>query len=402
MTSRFKGIRFLTVLALTLALAGATATTAFAQADNYKNVPRLGGSNRFDPPLKNVAAVQKWVAKKRTQQGITTVMEKAGLAQLTPTVIDILTKADPAQLKSTEFQPGGTMVWMAFRRGGGRPDIVRNIRWSGKKPFKGYSFIIDDMVQTYTFILPEPCSNLALVSSEPSREKARLDAERAEKERLERERLEKERAAAEAARLEAERRERERLEKERLEKERLAKEQAEKERVIAENREKERIEAEQLAAEKKAKWDLFAAGLFGKERRTREVSDNVFESLCAPLLGVKAGAEYKVNPNFKVGPAFGAAINFEEGSYSSIFAEVEANYFATSGKTFLGAGFGVWDFNHTDYVVPSILVHAGQQIWTNAKEDKLFFVGEGRMFLGAERGIENNYQFFGGLRYVIR
>jgi hypothetical protein len=400
------------VLALTCALAGAfellAATGAYAQAgDNYKTATRLGSSSRFDAPLKNAAAVQKWVARKRTQTAIATVLDIAGLAQLTPTVIDILTKASPDQLKEVDFAVGDTMVWMAFRRGGTKPDIIRNLKWGGKKPFPGFMFVIDDMVRTYTFIVPKPCANITLVSSEPSRDKAKLDAEKAEKDRIEAERIAKERAAADAARLEAERRERERLEKERLEKERLEKERLEKERIDAENREKERIAAEQLAAEKKAKWDIFVAGLFGKERRTREIDgatsgSKVLSSLCAPLFGVKVGAEYKASPNFKVAPAAGMAFNFEKGSYSSAFAEVEANYFATSGKTFVGAGLGVWDFTHSKFVAPSVLVHAGQQLWTNAQQNKLFFVGEGRLFIGGDNGVSNNYQFFGGLRFVIR
>lgn len=412
MTSRFQFLRFFAVLALSVALAGTfellSATSAYAQAaDNYKTVTRLGGGNRFDGSLKDAAAVQKWAARKRTQNGINTVFEKAGLPQLAPTVIEILTKADPNQLKETEFQAGNTMVWMAFRRGGGRAEIVRNIKWGGKKPFQGFTFVIDDMVQTYTFIVPKPCSNISLVSSEPSREKARLDAEKAERERLERERLEKEKAAAEAARLEAERREKERLEKERLEKERLERERLEKERIAAEDAEKARLEAERIAAEKKAKWDVFAAALFGKERRTRDLdpapaSGDPFFSLCSPLLGVKFGAEYKATPNFKIAPAAGVAFNFEDSSYTSVFAEVEANIFATSGRTFVGAGIGVWDFTHSDDVAPSVLVHAGQQIWSNAKENKLFLVGEGRLFLNGDNGIENNYQFWGGLRFVIR
>ncbi len=160
-----------------------TATSAFAQADdNYKTLTKLGGGSRFDAPLKDIKSVQKWVAKKRAQQGIADVLEKAGIAQLTPTVIDILTKASPDQLKETEFQPGSTMVWMAFRRGGNKPDIVRNVKWAGKKPFQGFTFVIDDMVQTYTFIVPKPCSNITLVTSEPSREKARLDAEKPRRE----------------------------------------------------------------------------------------------------------------------------------------------------------------------------------------------------------------------------
>jgi hypothetical protein len=326
---------------------------------------------------------------------------------LVPTIVDILTKASPDQLKEVDFAVGDTMVWMAFRRGGTKPDIVRNLKWGGKKPFTGFMFVIDDLVQTYTFIVPKACANLSLVSSEPSREKARLDAEKADKDRIERERLDKERAAAEAARLEAERRERERVEKERLEKEAADKAAAEKARIEAENKEKERIAAELLAAEKKAKWDIFVAGLFGKERRTREIDgatsgSTVLSSLCAPLFGVKVGAEYKASPNFKLAPAVGMAFNFEKGSYSSAFAEIEANIFATSGKTFVGAGIGVWDFTHSNYVAPSVLVHAGQQIWSNAAQNKLFFVGEGRLFLGGDNGLSNNYQFFGGLRFVIR
>jgi hypothetical protein len=409
MNTRIQGIRFLAVLALTVALAGvcelANATSAYAQADSYKTVSRLGGSTRFDAPLKDAAAVQKWAARKRAQTGIAQVLEKAGIPQLAPTVIDILSKASPDQLKETEVQPGTAMVWMAFRRGGTTPEIVRNVKWTGRRPFQGFTFVIDDMVQTYTFVVPKPCANLTLLTSEPSREKARLDAERAERERLEKERLDKERAAAEAARLEAERRERERLEQERLEKERLEKERLEQERLAAEA-ERARLEAERLAAEQKAKWDIFAAGLFGKERRTREIdgtsAGTVLESLCSPLAGVKFGAEYKAAPNFKIAPAVGVAINFEETSYTSLFAEVEANLMSTSGKSFVGVGAGIWDFTHSDYVKPSILVHAGQQIWTNAKMDKLFIVGEGRLFPGSDNGIDNNYMFWAGLRYVIR
>src|SRR5512137_1788098 len=130
MISKSAAPRVLAVLALVLALAGAmdllAASTAQAQ-DNYKTITRLGGGNRFDPPLKDRASVQKFAAKKRTQQGIATVLEKAGLSSLNATVLDILTKASPDQLKETQVEPGTTMVWMAFRRGGGKPDIVRNV-----------------------------------------------------------------------------------------------------------------------------------------------------------------------------------------------------------------------------------------------------------------------------------
>ena len=402
--------RVVAVLALVLALAGAmdllAASTAQAQ-DNYKTITRLGGGNRFDPPLKNAAAVQKWVAKKRTQQGIATVLEKAGLSSLNATVIDILTKASPDQMKEIEVQPGTTMVWMAFRRGGGRPDIVRNVKWGGKKPFPGYTFVIDDLNQTYTFIIPKACANIALISSEPSREKARLDAEKAARDKAEADRLAAERAAAERARLEAERRERERLEAERLAKEkaeaeRLAREKAEAERLAREKAESERLAAE----EKKAKNDMFFSPLFGKERRTREIETStgkVNESLCAPLFGIKAGVEMKMSPTFKIAPAVGVAFNFEKGSYSAFFGEAEFNVYSASQKNYFGGSIGVWDLFHGSYLTPSFGLQFGSQIWENAKQNRLYFVGEGRLFTRTEgAGLENNYQFWGGVRYVVR
>lgn len=412
MTSLTRVPRFVAALALIVALAGAmdllAANVAQAQ-DNYKTLTRLGGANRFDRPLVYHTGIPKWAATKRAQDGITTIMEKGGLAALTPTVIEILKKADPAQLKETEFPVGGTMVWMAFRRGGGKADIVRNIKWGGKKPFPGYTFIIDDLNQTYTFIIPKACANISLVSSEPSREKARLDAEKAARDKAEADRLAAERAAAERARLEAERRERERLEAERLAKEKAAAEAAAAAKAAADKAAADQAEADRLAAEKKAKYDLFFSPLFGKERKTREIdataphTGTVNESLCAPIFGLKTGVEIKMSEKFKIVPAAGVAFNFEKGSYSAVFAEAEFNGYSASQKNYVGASVGIWDMFHGNSITPSIGVQVGSQIWENAKMDKLYFVAEGRMFLRMfGEGLENNYQFWGGVRYVIR
>jgi len=413
MRSRFTVPRILAVLALIVALAGAMdllAASSVQAQDNYKTLTRLGGGNRFDQPLKDAASVQKWAAKKRTQQGIAAILETAGLSSLNATVIDILTKASPDQLKETEFQPGGTMVWMAFRRGGAKPDIVRNVKWGGKKPFPGFTFIIDDLNQTYTFVLPKPCANLALVSSEPSREKARLDAERAAAEKAAAERAAAERAAAERARLEAERRERERAEAERLAQQKGAAEKAAAERAAAEKAAAEKAEAEHVARVADEKIDWFVSPLFGKERRTREVdvtsgstTTKVNQSLCSPLLGVKFGPEIKTGPNFKINPAIGIALNFEKGSYSSLFAEAEFNYYSAGLKNYFGGSLGIWDLTHGSSVTPSLGIQFGSQVWTSPKEDKVYLVAEARMFTRMfGEGLSNNYQFWAGMRYVIR
>ena len=398
----------LATLVLVAVLAGAmdllAATNASAQigGDNYKTLTKLGSVNRFDQPLKDVKAVQKWIAKKRTQDGLKQVFEKAGLATLTTNVIDILTKADPAQLTETEFQPGSTMVWMAFRRGGGnKTDIVRNIKWGGKKPFQGYTFIIDDLNQTYTFIVPKPCANISLVTSEPSREKARLDAERAARDKAEADRLAAERAAAEKARLDAERRARDKAEADRLAREnaeadRLAKEKAEAERLA-----KEKAEAERREFERLEKTKFFISPLFGKERRTR-TTNSVDSTLCSPLVGIKLGPEFKVSPKMKINPAAGVAFNLEKSNYTSLFAEVEFNVYSENQKNYFGFGAGVWDIAHTDWIAPTLSVQFGREMWNDTKHDKLYFVGEGRLFLNKVSDISNNYQFWAGLRWVLR
>jgi hypothetical protein len=353
--------------------------------------------------LKDTAAVQKWAARKRTQTAIGAVLDKAGLAPLTPTVLDILAKASPDQVKEVDFAVGDTMVWMAFRRGGTKPDIVRNLKWGGKKPFPGYMFVIDDMVQTYTFILPKPCANLTLVSSEPSREKARLDAEKAAKDKADADRIAAEKAAAERARLDAERRERERVEAERIARQKADADRTAAERAAAEKLAAERAEAARVAKEHAAKNDFFFSPLFGKERRTRDVNGLADETLCSPLLGVKTGVQVKMNENFKIAPAFGAVFNFERAAYSTVFAEAEFNYYTAGERSYVGAGLGLWDIVHASAMTPSIGVQFGTQLWTNAKDDKLYFVGEGRMFTRQRgNGLSNNYQFWGGIRYVVR
>jgi hypothetical protein len=265
------------------------------------------------------------------------------------------------------------------------------------------------MNQTYTFFLPKPCANLALVSSEPSREKARLDAEKAAAEKAAAEKLAAEKAAAERARMEAERRARERAEAERLAQEKAAAEKAAAERAAAEKAAAEKAEAERIARVKDEKVDWFVSALFGKERRTREIETSgttvttADVSQCSPLLGAKFGPEFKVGPNFKIAPGIGGAINFEKGGNSSLFAEVEFNGYTAGLKNYIGASVGLWDLTHSDWITPTIGVQAGTQIWTNAKEDKIYLVAEGKVFarmFGA--GLSNNYQFWGGLRYVNR
>ncbi|HEY3384664.1 MAG TPA: hypothetical protein VGK32_23125 [Vicinamibacterales bacterium] len=158
------------------------------------------------------------------------------------------------------------------------------------------------------------------------------------------------------------------------------------------------------------KMDFFFEGAFGKERRVR-VADPLpagakagFEyGYCAPLFGVKAGVDLLVAEDWRVAPSAGVAINFNKSGNSSAFAEVEINrWFDRNG--FFGTGIGVWDFTHSDTVAPVWLLQGGRRLWkaSGANQNELHFVVTGRLFLNKMDDISNNYQFWGGFRYIFR
>ena len=143
-------------LVAAVALAGA-ATDAFAQ----RQMTRLGNpATRFTPPVNTVAALQRTFKTKGTQAAVGTVLDKAGLASLTPQVLAALAEG---KVTDTSVTPGTTIRWMALKRGG-KPDILLDAVWAGKEPFKAFAFTIEDGAKIYNFVVPKVCGNLSLVS----------------------------------------------------------------------------------------------------------------------------------------------------------------------------------------------------------------------------------------------
>ena len=127
--------------------------------------------------------------------------------------------------------------------------------------------------------------------------------------------------------------------------------------------------------------NFFVEGDFGKERRVRDV----VSTTVPPVTSI------------------GVALNTREASQSSLFAEVEINrWFGRKG--FIGTGIGVWDFTHGDTVAPVWLLQGGHRVWTASgpKANELHFVVTGRLFLNRMDDIANNYQFWGGFRFIFR
>jgi hypothetical protein len=398
------------VFAVTCAGMAAAQASKPAAGPESHNAVALGGPASFTPPMKDVAALQKVFARPRLQTDLRKVFAEAGVENVTDRFLKAI--AD-GEVKDTSVPVGSTMEWMASRSPANRtPHLLRNVTWSGKKPFDAFEIVIDDMVRTYTFWIPKVCGNIAMGVNEPSREKARLDAEAAEKARLEAEQKARD-AAAEKARQDA-----------------LAKQKAEQARIEAEKaaaaaaaaaenarQDKERADAEAAAkaaaeADRLQKMAYVFGGYFGKERRTREngslkdvAADQTLQTLCAPLFGVKGGVVFRPNKarTLEVGPMVGLAVNTKTGSYTSMFAELELNGRFNNRKTYIGTGFGVWDLTHGSWATPSILVNFGQQLWEGSATNRVFFTVEGRLFTRTfGEGMKNNYMYWAGIRYMFR
>jgi len=88
------------------------------------------------------------------------VLDKAGLASLTPQVLAALTEG---KFTEASVEPGTAIRWMALKRGG-KPDILLDAVWAGKQPFKAFAFTIEDGAKIYNFVVPKACGNLSLVS----------------------------------------------------------------------------------------------------------------------------------------------------------------------------------------------------------------------------------------------
>jgi hypothetical protein len=119
---------------------------------------RLGTSERFSMPMRNVDQLHTMV--NRNREHFTTVLSMAGLSGISGQVFDAL--AGP--VTETTIQPGTHMEWMAMKRAG-KPRIVQNIRWSGRQTFEAWQFTLTDGGYTYTFLVPKVCGNLTLLSA---------------------------------------------------------------------------------------------------------------------------------------------------------------------------------------------------------------------------------------------
>ncbi len=359
-------------------------TTAVA-----RDVRRLGGSTRFyRGSLATAAGLRRMSSEPETVESMRRMLADAGIPGLSDALLTSLSsveanyvgvpcleaRPEAGTVVECDVRPGESLEWMVFRPGGGSPTVVRNVRWAGRQPFRAYLVRLDENDTSYTFLVPKECGNLSLLSTEAVRRAAAAPVEAPPPA-----------APAPVAAPPP-----------------PAPEPAPVPPPPAE------VQAPTTAAAPPVARTIrfFGDGLFGKERRVRPLDDEALVGTgegefaqCTPLVGLKFGVARRFDNNWEVAGTAGVALSVVRDDHKvrehALLVEAEVNRWV--GRAFVGGGLGVWDLTRSDTVTPTAMVHFGLPIADQVRFP-VYFLVEGRLFFDNADDIDNNYQFWGGIR----
>lgn len=365
-------------------------------AEGYRNANRLGGTTSFyRPALTNHESVKRMANTKGMGDDIRKVLRDAGIPETSNAVIAMLSSGLPVTVMAScsdatpadgvmvecDFQRGATLEWMAYRpnigKGDRTPGRIEKFRWNAREAFDAFLFRVTDNNRIYTFVVPKECGNLSLMSvveiprpTPPAPPPA---------------------AAAPM----------------------VTPPPPTPPAVIAPPPPAPPVMAEVAPAIASVKASpFFFDVLAGKDRRVRptdgrETVDGFAPfanagpgeyAQCSPLLGFKLGMAKRFDNDVELAGAVGIALSLiQEGTYvreHQVFADVELNKYV-GGGAFIGTGLSLWDVTHSDTITPAWMLHFGIPL---TQAQKVYFVGQARMYLDNADDVKNNYLLWGGVR----
>jgi len=146
---------------------------------------------------------------------------------------------------------------------------------------------------------------------------------------------------------------------------------------------------------------IFVGGYFGKERLTHDDASDHGDitpfaafSRCSPELGLALGFQPKIGDNAEFEGAVGVKFATDSDSHTTPYLDAAVNRLASRG--FFGAGVSWWDIGK-DSTGVGLLLQGGVDL---SKDGKWQLVGQTRVpFFNQFDNIDNNYQFWGGIRF---
>jgi hypothetical protein len=156
---------------------------------------------------------------------------------------------------------------------------------------------------------------------------------------------------------------------------------------------------------------FFVDFLGGKERRVRPIAgletiagapvsanaDGGEYAQCSPLFGVKFGVAKRFANDVELAGSGGVALSLvsddDKVREHQLFVDVELNKYV--GRGFIGTGISAWDITDSETFTPAVLLQFGVPLTAS---NRVYFIGQGRMFLDHADDVQNNYLVWGGVR----
>jgi hypothetical protein len=150
----------------------------------------------------------------------------------------------------------------------------------------------------------------------------------------------------------------------------------------------------------KGGFPVFVGGYFGKERMTHDKASDHTDitpftsfSRCSPEGGFEVGVQPKIGEHGEFEAAVGLKIPSDKDAHTTVFADAAVNRLLSRG--FFGGGLSYWDIGKDSGGV-GILLQGGFDLDKNGKWQ---FVAQARAPFSQFDNLDNNYQFWGGLRF---
>jgi len=136
---------------------------AAQQCEGASEITRLGGANRFAPPVTDQEGLQALFVDHRDE--ILALLEQANWSGSADDLFAAV--AAWRGVTSTTFEPGQRVQWMFFRERGQTPTVGTNLCWAGDEAFASWEIRFNSNGRWYSMIVPESCGNLALLAEQP-------------------------------------------------------------------------------------------------------------------------------------------------------------------------------------------------------------------------------------------
>jgi hypothetical protein len=129
--------------------------TGVSQADQHR-ATRLGNpTTRFADPLKTPDDLRRTLLNESLQNDVLKVLR---LSEYNGDIEDFRQAVANATIKELRIPVGAVLPAMSTRVKG-KPELLRNIVWAGKKPIAAYEFSFISGERRYRVVMPKACSN---------------------------------------------------------------------------------------------------------------------------------------------------------------------------------------------------------------------------------------------------